>query len=66
MTISAMLDRYRAVERVSGISTTKRQKEPEIQPGGQHAFDYVLKSEESMLRHGESKYAKDGSVYRKK
>lgn len=66
ITISSMLDRYRPVERVSGISTAKRDKAPEILKGEQHAFDYVLKGEENALRQGEGKYTKDGSVYRKK
>ena len=66
MTITALLDKYEQVERVSGISAMQRDKEPEIQRGESHAFDYVLKSEESAIRKGERKYIKDGSVYRKK
>lgn len=66
MTITAMLDKYSAVDRVSGISAMERKREPEIQRGEHHAFDYVLKSEESAIRKGECKYTKDGSVYRKK
>lgn len=58
MRIEEILNRYSQIERVSEISTNKRDREPELQNAVPCKFDYVLKQEELEVRKGNSQYLK--------
>lgn len=64
MTLTAMLDKYRMVERVSEISTAKRDKEPEMQNIKPCQFEFVLKQEERAMENGKVPYVRKGDIFR--